>query len=185
MFKIKKGPGPFFALICLFGWVSLCLADSPPEKNNQGIIKEYYLNNKLKAEYSYKDGKLEGVCREYYESGPVASARQYRDGKRDGYSRIFYENGQMQFEGIYKAGKYLSGVEFDDNGQPLKGTVKEYYPGGKLWSETNYAGGKPDGINKVYYENGVVKSEVKYKQGGLLVEKEFDQNGKMISEKNH
>lgn len=185
MFNLKNWPGPFLALICLFAGISFCLADSPSVKNNEGVIKEYYLNNKLKAEYCYKDGKLEGVCREYYESGPVASARQYKDGKRDGYSRIFYENGKIQFEGIYKAGKYISGLEYDKDGQPLKGAVKEYYPGGKIWSETNYTDGKPDGMEKIYYENGIVRSEVKYKQGALLVEKEFDQDGKLISEKNY
>jgi len=175
-------------LLLIFLYLAGCtqlFAAEAIESNQPGVIREYYLNDKLKAEYSHKDGKLEGVCREYYESGPLASERNYKNGKRHGLSRIFYENGNLQFEAVYQDGKYLSGKEFSENGSPLEGLIKEYYPGGKPWSEAGYKGGKLDGTSKVYYEDGAIESEAVYKDGKLLSEKKYDEAGKLTSERNY
>lgn len=169
------------AFFVLLSKIAFCLADSPA----QGIIKEYYLNDKLKAEFGYKGDKLEGVSKEYYESGALASERYYKDGKRDGPAYVYTEKGILQIETIYKAGRFIDSREFDEAGSPQEGLTKEYYPSGAVWTEANYQDGRLEGFSKVYYENGAVNAELLYQKGKLLREKKFDQTGKLIAEKNY
>lgn len=42
---------------------------------------------------------------------------------------------------------------------------KEYYPNGKIKSETTYKDGKPDGPSITYYENGKKDSQIAYENG--------------------
>ena len=58
---------------------------------------------------------------------------------------------------------------------------KEFYPDGKLKSETNYKNDKADGIRRVHYENGKLKSELNYKNGNVISKKEYDEFGKLIN----
>lgn len=44
-------------------------------------------------------------------------------------------------------------------------TNKEYYPSGKIKSETHYVDGKINGKRKLYYENGNLQKEEEYKNG--------------------
>ena len=65
--------------------------------------------------------------------------------------------------------------------------VKEYYPGSlfhpfknRLFMESNQIDGVPDGITRLYYENGTLKSEINYKNGiPDGVTKEYYENGKI------
>jgi antitoxin component YwqK of YwqJK toxin-antitoxin module len=152
---------------------------------DQGIIREYDMHNKLRAEYSYKNGRLEGYCREYYENGRVASQKHYKDGKRDGLSRLYSENGRLEMESIYEAGRFISGREFDKKGRPLEGVVEERYPDGSLFVEANYKDGERHGPTLVYYEDGTLRTESVYQQGRLVSEREFAEDGKLISEEKY
>ncbi|MBU1125940.1 MAG: toxin-antitoxin system YwqK family antitoxin [Candidatus Omnitrophica bacterium] len=147
------------------------------------IIKEYYLNDKIKTEISVKEGVLDGFTREYFESGIIAAERNYRNGKRDGPGRVFFENGNVQLESIYKDGKFISLKEFDDQGKALDGVVRQYYPGGVLGAETTYKNGMPDGISRTYYEDGALKTEWIYLHGKLTHEKTYNESGEVIDEK--
>jgi antitoxin component YwqK of YwqJK toxin-antitoxin module len=155
------------------------------ETKGRGVIREYDLHNRLRAEYSYKDAKLDGYCKEYYENGRLASKRHYQDGKRDGSSRLWGEDGKLEMESFYKAGKYLSGREFNENGRALEGLVDDYYPDGKLFVEASYRNGQRDGITRVYYEDGTLRTESLYKEGRLINEKEYDVTGKLMNEEKY
>jgi len=48
------------------------------------IIKEYYENGALKAELSFRNGKLDGVSRFYSENGTLWATQSSRNGKRQG-----------------------------------------------------------------------------------------------------
>lgn len=151
----------------------------------QGVIKEYYLGGKLKAEISYKDGLRHGISREYYESGLIASEHNYKEGKRHGLGRVYSEQGVLQFESLYGDGKFISIKEFDKKGRPLEGVIKEYDPYGKTTSESRYKRGRLDGINRIYYVDGMIKLESVYQDGRLISQKEYDEKGKLISNNAH
>lgn len=60
---------------------------------------------------------------------------------------------------------------------------KEYYPSGKLQSETLYKDGQIDGVRKLYYANGKLQSEALYKTGKMDgVVKLYYPSGKLKSE---
>lgn len=168
-------------LVLSLGLSQICFA----APQNKGVIREYDMHNRLRAEYSYKNGRLDGVCKEYYGNGRLASKRTFKDGKRDGLSRLYYETGKLQLESIYKAGRYVSSREFNEQGRALNGEVKEYYPEGQLLSESNYDNGVLEGPAKVYYEDGTLRSQAIYQQGVLVSEKEYDVLGKLINEENY
>ena len=51
----------------------------------------------------------------------------------------------------------------------LDGPCKEYYPSGKLESETNYKSGKRHGAHVVYTEAGAVEKRQNYKDDQLAL----------------
>ncbi|MBI5145454.1 MAG: toxin-antitoxin system YwqK family antitoxin [Candidatus Omnitrophica bacterium] len=179
---MRNNIGNIIVILVLICGVGLCLAQ---KEEGQGIIREYYLNDKLKAEFSYKQDKLDGVSKEYYESGALASERYYKDGKRDGPAYVYTEKGILQIETIYKAGRFIDSREFDEQGKPRVGIYKEYYPSGAVWTEANYKEGRLEGEARVYYENGRVNSEFTYQKGKLQQEKTFDQSGSLTHQKNY
>ncbi|OGX30187.1 MAG: hypothetical protein A2787_06510 [Omnitrophica WOR_2 bacterium RIFCSPHIGHO2_01_FULL_48_9] len=91
----------------------------------EGVYKDYYPNEKLKSEKTYKDYKLDGLSREYYESGQLSSETSYREGQRDGVSTRYFPNGQMESQVTYykgrEQGKYIC-----------------YHPNGQIRSEEIY-----------------------------------------------
>ena len=104
-----------------------------PDKNNftekEGSEFFYYESGQLKAEYNYKNGKLDGFAREYYENGQLIAEGNYSNGKLEGISKMYYESGQLRSENSYK-----------DN--LLNGISKTYYENGQLKEEVNYKDGQ-------------------------------------------
>jgi antitoxin component YwqK of YwqJK toxin-antitoxin module len=138
----------------------------------QALIKEYDLNNRLKAEISYSGDLRDGPSREFFQDGRLASEHWYKNGKRDGLGKVYSEKGVLQFESMYKEGKFIYIKEFDDNGNPINGKVNEYDPAGILVSESNYQDGKLEGCQRIFNSDGSVKLESVYKCGRLISQKE-------------
>lgn len=120
--------------------------------------------------------------------------RTCKKGKWNGATQVFSQDGKLVIEGNYK----------DDH---MDGIFKEYYEDGKLAAETNYINDKPSGFfkrydkdgNRIlegkytngkldkwseYYKNGVIKSEMIFKDGKSFAKKIFDEQGKLIAELN-
>ena len=104
-----------------------------PDKNNftekEGSEFFYHESGQLKAEYNYKNGKLDGFAREYYENGQLIAEGNYLNGKLEGISKMYYESGQLKSENSYK-----------DN--LLNGISKTYYENGQIKEELNYKDGQ-------------------------------------------
>jgi len=63
---------------------------------------------------------------------------------------------------------------------------KEYYPSGKLKSETRYINGQLNGIQKGYYESGKLSFEMPFNNGKLNgVQKEYYESGQLESERTY
>jgi len=65
----------------------------------------------------------------------------------------------------YDEKKELGYVEGEK--EPFTGIAKEYYPSGKIETESFYANGKLNGKSITYYENGNLKYEENYKNSKL------------------
>ena len=71
-----------------------------------GIAKEYSsIDNRLKFEGEYLNGKRNGKGKEYYEKSQLKFEGNYLNGKRNGKGKEYYLNGKIRFEGEYLNGK--------------------------------------------------------------------------------
>jgi hypothetical protein len=98
------------------------------------------------------------------------------------------------FIGGLIGGVIISAVMFNPLGygeEPVKGSikdperpsVKEYYPDGKLLSETIYGETESEWMFKKYYENGQLQAEVPYKNGKREgIAKAYYKSGKLKGE---
>ena len=111
----------------------------------------------------------DGVVKGYYESGTVEYECTYRDNKLEGTVTVYYESGKVMQEWRYKDNK-------------RNGIANWYFENGGLMRQFNYRDGKLDGVSKKFYENGVLWSAKTYKDGKFIARKEYDKNGKLLTE---
>ena len=136
-----------------------------------GIVKEYYKSEKLKAEWNYKNNKLEGLSKQYFESGKLMTESNLKDGKAEGLSKRYYENGKLFVVSNYKDGKE-------------EGKCMMYDENGMLFSELHYRNNKLDGITNIYDESGKIRVIENYENGKRTKRKEYDEKGNLRFEKN-
>lgn len=141
-----------------------------------GIVKEYYQNGILKAEWNYKNGKLNGVSRSYYESGELETEENYKNGKQEGITKWYYESGKLKYEWNYKNGKQV-------------GIYKLYSESGNIELEARYnENGKKEGVEKIYDSDGQLMAETTYEDGKKHGKKKMyaiAMNGILIAEENY
>nr|MBQ0091604.1 lipoprotein [Candidatus Enterousia merdequi] len=100
---------------------------------------------------------------------PVVCADQ--DGNLiNGLVKQYYENGNVWREMNIKDGRE-------------NGTEREYYENGKIHVIANVVNGKTEGISKLYNEDGVLHMEMDWQNGEVKSIKIYDENGKIIQEK--
>ena len=146
--------------------------------------REYYINGNIKEEAVFKNGKIISV-KEYYKNGNLENQLNVIDSTYIEYNK----NGTKEEEGkidnvtfaflslsaLGNLGALTALVEMPEG----NGVDKEYYENGMLKEEVSYSNGKLNGFFKEYYENGSLKSEGNYKNGvldGLI--KEYYSNSK-------
>ena len=128
-----------------------------PLKNGkwEGIVRNYYESDKLKAETPFKNDRQEGIVKRYYESGKLKAEIPYKNGKLEGFEREYYESGKLWRETPYKNGK-------------LEGIARYYYESGKLKDESPYKNDKLEGIGRVYKENGRLWGKIIYRNDKVV-----------------
>jgi TonB family protein len=93
----------------------------------QGLVKSYYDNGKLKSEINFSNNVREGEAKLYYENGNIKEERNYSNGKVDGLIKKYNESGKLEEvfniengrrEGptslFDSAGVYLSDINFEN-----------------------------------------------------------------------
>jgi antitoxin component YwqK of YwqJK toxin-antitoxin module len=117
----------------------------------EGIVKAWYEDGKLRAEREYKDGQLQKITY-YYPNGKVQGIRSYHEGKLTGLAKDFAEDGQVQHEWTFENGK-------------LNGTSKSYFKNGKLLAETDFHNGELHGNVRQYLEDETLQYAATFKDG--------------------
>jgi TonB family protein len=62
----------------------------------QGLIKSYYDNGKLKSEINYANNIREGDAKFYYDNGVIEEERNYVNGKVDGLVKRYNKDGKLK-----------------------------------------------------------------------------------------
>jgi len=108
--------------------------------------------------HPYVYGKAEGLWIDRYENGVVKRKVYFNQGKKVGKSTAFWQDGMVKYKYNY----------LDDE---FHGLQEEFNREGRLVRIMNYEKGHESGEQKVWYDNGKIKSNYVVKDGrrfGLL-----------------
>jgi antitoxin component YwqK of YwqJK toxin-antitoxin module len=140
------------------------------EQGLDGEQKEYYVTGQLKLSTLYKNGKKNGIMTDYWSNGKIKDQGNYQDDKAIGHFKFYFEDGPLQ-----KEADYLNGN--------LSGTMITYFRNGKKADETHFGdGGRMDGADIIYDEDGIKYGELDYQKDELQHYQYLDKNGKVITE---
>ncbi|MDX1627452.1 MAG: hypothetical protein R3345_02065 [Fulvivirga sp.] len=159
--------------------------DSAFDKSGNLDYKAYYIDGRIKAEGTYKNGslngaylsyhhnglkqleahysngKLDGPYVSYYERGSVERKSHYKEGVEEGYYKYYYENGQLKYEGWIVNGKQQQ-------------EWRNYYPDGTLSDKDYFIDGEYHGEVTTYDPDGIKEDMLKYHKGLLVEYEQYD-----------
>lgn len=172
-------------------------------KNDNGLNETYFDDGMgdINKRYYKKNGKKEGLYQYYTSNGKLTNEYNYTNGEKDGIQKNYINKGfteKITIEEItYKNGDPIYYKEFLENVLHKEGEIKDYdynsgwiFKGdykqydintGKIHSITTWKG-KYHIKKRLFYENGEVNQEHKFKKGELESKKIFYENGKIQSE---
>jgi|GEM_PF-200329 len=127
-------------------------------------IWQYFENNELIAEDMYDKGTLDGTSTIYWQTTPnkqTAEIKNWTQGEKDGPWVWFYESGQVRMNANYAHNK-------------LDGKFIVYYANGVQMLSGVYKNDRRDGDWVYKNEDGSTKIVLKYANGKMLNEDEFE-----------
>ena len=77
------------------------------KKIREGSAKFYNENGNLRQEFSYINGKADGLIKEYYESGKLKLTYNIENGKKEGRVSLFKDDGTYLTDMPYERGKRI------------------------------------------------------------------------------
>jgi antitoxin component YwqK of YwqJK toxin-antitoxin module len=135
-----------------------------------GPLEFFWLNGKLSSSKNYVNGVVQGDYKSYYSSGQLREEGSYAKGMFNGKYKNYYPDGTLKFEGTYKNGNYI-------------GETKSYHQNGVLRTEQSFdESGKENGVEKEYYLNGKLLSNIEFKKGDIVKYVFYDTTGKILSQ---
>jgi antitoxin component YwqK of YwqJK toxin-antitoxin module len=143
-----------------------------------GAVKFYYPNGVVQSEGSFTKGLLSGPYKTYYPNSQV-EVEVLADKNGRGRYRSYYMSGKLQTESTYapaplqqRAVKNPLGDDLTKRAAPVSGTANldgpatSYYESGQVKSKLTYRSGIPSGHGVEYFENGNLREETDYSNGG-------------------
>ncbi len=85
-----------------------------------GVLKNFYANQKLTEATQYRKGKKHGVSKIYAEDGVLIEEVTYADGLKNGEGKYFDLKGNLKEKGMYQADKRIGKWEFYIDGEIAK-----------------------------------------------------------------
>lgn len=147
-----------------------------PNSNLHTIIKngnyeEYHENGKLKHKAFYINDKVDGPSKYWYENGQLKSEHFYNKGIRIGTWKNYYASGKIEFV-----------QPFNEEGN-YNGILVSYFENGQKRMEQILENGRnADGVSyKVWFDNGDKDSELTYKNGQMIVRKNWNSWGEFVN----
>lgn len=135
-----------------------------------GPYQVFYNTGEKYVDITYVDGKFTGEEVTYYRDGKVRSNTNYIDNMLNGSYQTFYKSGNKNVVGQF-TNDYRSGV------------WEEYYDEGTIKEKYEYNGkGELQGSYNEYDIDGVLSSELIYKNGLIYSIKFFNKKGEVIYE---
>lgn len=122
----------------------------------QGLSKVFYENGTVKKVAVLKDDKVNGTETTYYANGTLESTTNFANGLRNGKSFHWNEKGLLAWETLF-----IENIAGDSK-------LYHYYESGALFIEIEMNNDLPNGIEKIYHENGKLQSRIPYRNGMVV-----------------
>lgn len=121
------------------------------------VQKDYYPNDQIQSERSYKNGVPHGVHREWYENGILASEHIFKEFVTK-VSRFWDEDGNLLVENHIVNG---TGIE------------RTWDHTTKSWSEISWVNGKWTGRFRTYWSDGTVAGDIYWIRNRKVTKKKY------------
>jgi antitoxin component YwqK of YwqJK toxin-antitoxin module len=158
---------PHILIFCLL-FLS-CIACDSSKKSDKQVQEEFYRNGIIKSRTEIRNGKRNGLTQQFNEIGQLLSSTEFKDDKKDGW---FFQYSE-------KNNKIMIKAHFKEDMQD--GQVLQYYQEGMLFRESFYTNTRLNGTMKTYWPNGKLKSENYYKMDTFSIGlKEYDSKGNQL-----
>lgn len=145
-------------------------------KGNIITLTEYrrgFVINRESINRSDRNGMKQGRWKHFYENGALSEEGFYRNDKRDGYFKTYDRDGNL-----LELKKFVDGEEVADAPEIIKTeVVTEYYETGVISSVTNYRKGVPEGVSRMYANDGTIVKALIYIAGNIVGEGVMDEEG--------
>jgi len=114
-------------------------AELNKQGNKNGVVIEYYDDEKIKSEGVWKDGVPDGIFTSYYPEGNIQNVSVWNNGQLDSISIHYYKNGQVKGSTMYKSGlKHGTSILYNENGKLIE---KQLYQNDELVYLSTYVDG--------------------------------------------
>lgn len=148
-----------------------------------GIVRDYYINGQLQFEgrlHNEFPYKHDGKVKFYSIMGKLIAENNYVNGVKHGFCTTYMNRGFKSVR-TYESAKYYREANYK-NGKPV-GVVKDYFLNGMLQFEGEMLSEFPsvyDGVIKIYGKNGKLKNIRDYDKGDEIAT--YMRNGKVTNE---
>lgn len=129
--------------------------------------KNGFISKKEQINRKDKNGRKQNIWKDFYPNERVKTEATYKNDLLNGYLKYYSSDGRLE-----RADLYIDGVKQDESENELSFEIlKNYYPNGKIKEEIVYnALGQKDGLYKLYDSVGEVKLSAIYENDNLLTE---------------
>jgi hypothetical protein len=155
-------------------WILALMAFACSKDQEVKVLKEYYQDGSVSAEYETVDSVRNGIAKLYFPSGEIEYFLNYKDGHLEGDGMEYYQNGKLKKKATFIKGKAY-------------GEVLSYFEDGNLASRGMVYADSAVGEHVEYYQekNSQVKTInvfiLAYGRGSILNSFiDYDLNGNII-----
>jgi antitoxin component YwqK of YwqJK toxin-antitoxin module len=138
------------------------------EIQNGGGFQAIYENGALTLS-EFRMGHLEGLVRKMTPSGELQRSFYIKNGKKQGEETEYYLSSDLQ----KPSSKPLPKLSLNWSDNSIHGSVKTWYPNGKLQSQREYSHNQKSGSALAWYKEGSLMMAEEYEQDLLLSGKYF------------
>ncbi len=136
----------------------------------EGPTLHFYPTGQIQRKMIYAQNELEGIVTEYYPDGEIEATTQYKRGVKNGASYGYWTAKQVRYVENYQNGLLLDGQYYFSDGT-LTSEVRAGSGYQALFNKTilekmvEHRRGKAEGVVKIYFPNGDLKTIYQVKNG--------------------
>jgi len=122
------------------------------KKPYSGQAVDRYPWGGLKAQASFRNGKMSGICRRWYENGRLQEESGFADGELHGRQLRWFASGRIRLKGELRHGR-------------MDGAWRTWHENGVIRQERGYQDGEAHGLWREWFASGRIRSLRRLRRG--------------------